>query len=113
MARDCPECSAPVDGLSCRSCGWSVAPQRGVPADRDRWLCADWSRGQRCAKVGVYTMSTQGAEQWYCPQHFEPFRKWGEKTEPMPTEIKEVFRQYKPLDAEALRERLAIQAEGQ
>jgi hypothetical protein len=113
MARDCPECRAPVDGMSCRACGWSeVQTSSGVPVDPRRFHCVDVYRGQQCAKLAPYSQSTLGSEQWFCFDHFPPFRTWnkGEKSPPTPN-FRAVAAKYKPIDVEAIAERLAIQRE--
>jgi hypothetical protein len=102
MARDCPECRAPVDGMSCRACGWSeVQTSSGVPVDPRRFHCVDVYRGQQCAKLAPYSQSTLGSEQWFCK---------GEKSPPTPN-FRAVAAKYKPIDVEAIAERLAIQRE--
>jgi hypothetical protein len=81
--------------------------------DQQRWNCADEVMGQRCARLGVYTSSTQGSERWYCEDHYPPFANWraGKRTAPTAAfhTIKAKLRPIAEiLDEEALAERQAI-----
>lgn len=127
--RDCPKCTAPIanDAICCNACGWAKPGTKpagptavGGTLDPMRWNCVDVLDGQRCAKPGVYNASTQGGPNWYCADHFPPFRNMlsGRRAEPT-----EAFRAIvkrmtmRPVgelieDQESRLEREAIQAEG-
>lgn len=117
--RDCPKCGAHVDGLVCSFCGEGKAKRSAErpAADPTRWLCANEEHGQRCAKLGVYTSSTKGSEQWYCADHFAPLRgmsadRTADGSQRLAAILTTIKAGPKPVDAEAIAERLAIQAEG-
>lgn len=120
----CPDCSAVLKppGKRC-ACGWQDASQRAPSAspasipDALRWNCADERAGQRCAKWGSFSSSTQGSERWYCDEHFPQFRAWREGKASGPTLAYQAIRatMRKPTetaDAQALAERLAIENDG-
>lgn len=107
--RDCPECGFAVDGLVCPRCG----------AGNTTFLCCNVERGQQCAKLGTLSSSTTGGGPWYCADHFPPFKGRGSKREAPPMGFDALRRQArgkvpplpKPVDFEAVAERLALQDE--
>lgn len=72
--RDCPKCSAVVDGDSCAICGWSPASRAGgkssAPHDPNRFRCEWTTNGQRCRYPATSSESTLGGGPWYCRGHF-------------------------------------------
>lgn len=112
--RDCPTCSAPIDGLYCQTCG--PATKKTSPVDPDWWRCYDVDHaGARCAKPGALTDGTRGADRWWCYQHYPPFRSRGYGRSTPPAGWKNaVHRNARSLAAiaEEQLERIAIQSEG-
>lgn len=114
--KNCPHCDIPVDGLRCPQCGHAEAG--ASTADPDRYRCVDVDRGLRCTRLGTVSLSTLGGGPFYCTDHipglararnggtapdgtFAHLRALTKRITPVP----------KPLDLEAVAERLAIQQE--
>ena len=83
--RDCPKCSAKVDGSVCHNCGYAEPGARsGKPQpvrDPDWWRCAWNDHGIRCDKAGGFSHSTTGGGPWYCTEHSRPQRAQGGRVE--------------------------------
>lgn len=93
--RNCPQCKVPLanDAICCNACGWTKpgtqpkgATAAGGALDPLRWNCIDVEAGQRCAKPGSFSSSTQGGDRWYCADHFPPFRSMRSGQRAQPTE---------------------------
>lgn len=126
MARDCPECSSPVDGDTCRSCGWTEGSKADRPVDPLRYLCHHETRGQRCGNLGTFSPNTVGDSKggahpgpWLCWQHANHVHGGNPYVGPRRDAASQdglqraraAIPQPRRLDAEELAERLAIQAE--
>ena len=138
--KNCPKCSAAVDGLQCPQCGYTdpgyhqqlaVDPNRVIIEQHGHTYsvvrCAFEDRGERCARPGTLSTAVAGGEAatWWCDQHFPPFRSRGafiRATEEAREQYhhvrstlgtKTLRKHAKPLDTEAIAERFAIQHEGE
>lgn len=89
-SNDCPDCGRPVDGFSCRGCGWRDQTQK-MAAGREHFLCAQSDRGLRCGNFGTFSSNTTGDSKggahsgpWWCFDHYPPFVHWnrGGRTAP-------------------------------
>lgn len=116
--RDCPECGKPVDGDACVACGYREAGASAQPLrDPLWWVCVYVDRGQRCANPGSFRESTTGGDGWFCKQHYPPFAHRNSVRKTSPAGGFDHWRQQagmarpKPVDFEAVAERLAIQGE--
>jgi hypothetical protein len=100
--KDCPECSTPVDGMTCPKCGYTEDPSSNAKnSSGDWWRCAHaYVGGERCDKPGSLSSSTHGTGPWYCHEHFPPFMKWNQVQRSEPPggfdALKEVLRKNRP-----------------
>lgn len=110
--RDCPKCNAPVDGLRCAACGFSEAGAATDPASN---LCTHVEAGVRCPNPG--TISAGFGAPRYCGNHYPGLAR--DRGGPAPDGTFEHLRRLtkrvapvrKPVDFEAVVERIAIQGE--
>lgn len=84
--RICPSCQGwtEADGKSC-SCGWR-APEAKPKKTSYARLCAWTELGQRCGKLGIISLSSNGEGEFYCRDHFADKMDWPHWDIPKPQE---------------------------
>lgn len=135
--RDCPNCLVVIDGLVCHRCGYrdpAAGPEKPANVDPDRRRCSQWVNGALCPDQGTWTPNTMGPPDgrgphpgpWFCSRHSDRQAPEGVVGRSGPTPaylaatramgfgvpLAKQPHQVKPLDAESVLERAALQSEG-